>query len=318
MLRLIKSYSLENNDAFIADDEVTVRIAREFANPKLELLRLLHEACEIEHSLMLQYLYAAFSIAPRYADIAGTPDPSRSDCLLGVATQEMRHFRQVNQLLVKFGGQPNMIRQDFPYESEIYPFAMRLERLTLDSLAKYVYAEAPAGVFKEKELTDPADKVVAKHVLDRLNKEARFNHIRTRYQTILDVIDNELLPEDRPPDFASIREIILEIRKEGEGGHFEFFKALFLGRIGSLAAIDKVWEDPDSSKYPSLPAPTDPTVFEGGENTIKDPNLRDVANLGNLHYWIILSLLHLSYEAEADTQLSRLAVGHMRNALYPL
>jgi uncharacterized protein with NAD-binding domain and iron-sulfur cluster/nitrite reductase/ring-hydroxylating ferredoxin subunit len=318
MLRLIKSYSPANKDTLISEDEVTVKIAREFANPKLEILRLLHEACEIEHSLMVQYLYAAFSIAPKYADIAGTPDPSRSDCLLGVATQEMRHFRQVNQLLVKFGGQPNMIRQDFPYESEIYPFAMSLERLTLDSLAKYVYAEAPAGVFNEKDLASPADREFAKNVLDRLNKEARFNHIGTLYQTILDLIDKELLPEDRPADLDSIREIILEIRKEGEGGHFEFFKALFLGKTGSLNAVEGVWEDPDSSKYPSLPVPTDPTVFEGSANTIKDPVMRAIANLGNLHYWIILSLLQLSYEDETATELSRLAVGHMRNALYPL
>ena len=39
----------------------TTRIVRDFNNSRLELVRLLKEAAEIEHSLMIQYLYAAFS-----------------------------------------------------------------------------------------------------------------------------------------------------------------------------------------------------------------------------------------------------------------
>ena len=35
------------------------QIMRDFMHPKLELTRLLHEAAEIEHALMAQYLYAA-------------------------------------------------------------------------------------------------------------------------------------------------------------------------------------------------------------------------------------------------------------------
>ena len=37
-------------------------IIRDFSDPYLELLRLLREAAEIEHGLMLQYLYCAFSV----------------------------------------------------------------------------------------------------------------------------------------------------------------------------------------------------------------------------------------------------------------
>jgi hypothetical protein len=38
------------------------RIVRDFSDPYIELLRLLNVAGEIEHALMIQYLYAAFSV----------------------------------------------------------------------------------------------------------------------------------------------------------------------------------------------------------------------------------------------------------------
>jgi hypothetical protein len=43
-------------------------INRDFSNPYLELIRLLKEAAEIEHDLMVQYLYCAFSLKPAYTD----------------------------------------------------------------------------------------------------------------------------------------------------------------------------------------------------------------------------------------------------------
>ena len=117
-------------------------IVRDFADPYLELLRLLREAAEIEHSLLVQYLYGAFSLKPAYEAVAGRGDPNARD-LLGVAIQEMQHLRTVNQLLVALGAAPHLDRQDFPYEPDIYPFALNLEPLGRASLAKYVYTEAP-------------------------------------------------------------------------------------------------------------------------------------------------------------------------------
>src|SRR4051794_22898235 len=42
------------------------QVIRDFADPLLELTRLLREASEIEHALLLQYLYGAFSLKPAY------------------------------------------------------------------------------------------------------------------------------------------------------------------------------------------------------------------------------------------------------------
>lgn len=262
MLHLIRTTTVSVDTAADGSPAPTLTIAREFSDPRLELMRLFHEACEIEHALMVQYLYAAFSLRPEHSDLVGTPDPTRSDCLLGVAVQEMRHFGEVNRLLVRFGGQPNMSRQDFPYESQIYPFEMKLERLTRASLAKYIYAEAPAGALKESELTDEADKRFARAVLDELQEEARFNHIGTLYQSVLGLFD-ELPAGSRPADLDAMRAVILRIREEGEGGHFQFFKGMFLGTLGSLRDVPDPWADPDSERYPSFPVPDNPTALLG-------------------------------------------------------
>src|SRR5262249_10895415 len=96
----------------------SVRIVRDFADPYLELVRLLHEASEVEHSRMLQYLYGAFSLKPAYRSIAGYGNANAGD-LLGVAIQEMQHLATVNRLLVALGAAPYLVREDFPYEPEV-------------------------------------------------------------------------------------------------------------------------------------------------------------------------------------------------------
>src|SRR5262245_4817358 len=57
----------------------STRLVRDFVNPRLEVVRLLREAAEIEHSLMLQYLYAAYSIKPAYQKLIGTGAPNSDD-----------------------------------------------------------------------------------------------------------------------------------------------------------------------------------------------------------------------------------------------
>ena len=126
-------------------DIVLNKIRPSFRDAKLELIRLLKEATEIEHSLLVQYLYATFSIkSDRYPRLVGRGDrmPGKSRDLLGVAIEEMDHLDTVNRFLVELGSAPNLERQDFPYEHTIYPFPLNLEPLSLQSLAKYIYVEA--------------------------------------------------------------------------------------------------------------------------------------------------------------------------------
>lgn len=106
---------------------------------------LLHMDAQIEHALMVQYLYAAYSlgcdVAPEHADRVR----KWREVILGVAKEEMGHLMTVQNVLRLVGGPLCLERDDYPWSTPFYPFPFALEPLTLDSLAKYVYAESPAG-----------------------------------------------------------------------------------------------------------------------------------------------------------------------------
>lgn len=83
-----------------------------------DLLYLLAQASEIEHSLAVQYLYAAFSLKTRREagisdDQAAVVEKWRSS-IIGIAIQEMLHLGLVCNLLTAIGGAPYLRRANFP------------------------------------------------------------------------------------------------------------------------------------------------------------------------------------------------------------
>jgi hypothetical protein len=113
--------------------------------PRDEAIFLLHTAAEVEHALLVQYLYAAYSL--RSAKEV-PPDKQAlvrawKNTLLGIAREEMGHLITVQNVLRLIGGPLNLEREDYPFRSDLYPFHFRLERVTRTSLAKYVVAEMP-------------------------------------------------------------------------------------------------------------------------------------------------------------------------------
>jgi rubrerythrin len=274
-------------------------IIRDFADPVIELVRLLREASEIEHALMVQYLYAAFSFKPAYSDIAGYGDPNTSD-LLGVAIQEMQHLAKVNRLLVALGAAPNLLRQDFPYEPDIYPFAFNLEPISRASLAKYVYAEAPATALEPSVAKSAKDLAFIEQLTKELPSDVKPNHVGSFYATIIAtarevIVTNTPVPTDLRPWIEALE----EIKREGEEGHFGFFKRLFTGTHESFAGRRDIWDLPrDDPAYPALSLPENPSAYVGHENQIQDHAALSLAWLGNLHYWSILLLLNFAYHAD--------------------
>jgi rubrerythrin len=111
--------------------------------PRDEAVFLLTAAAEIEHALMVQYLYAAYSLRVVEDEALFQQVKKLQDLLLQIAREEMGHLATIQNLLHLVGGPLNFNREHSPYASEIYPFRFKLEPLTLDSLAKYVVAESP-------------------------------------------------------------------------------------------------------------------------------------------------------------------------------
>jgi Ferritin-like len=71
--------------------------------PLEEARILLRAACEVEHALLVEYLNAAWSVAPNPA----------ARQILDVAIQEMCHFLTVQNLMLFLGSDPAVRRQDY-------------------------------------------------------------------------------------------------------------------------------------------------------------------------------------------------------------
>jgi len=290
-------------------------IARDFYDPYLELIRLLKEASEIEHSLMIQYLFAGFTLKPKYAALLGPPEPS-SDGLLGIAIQEMQHLAIVNNLLVALGSAPNLDRQDFPHEPDIYPFQLSLERLTRRSLARYTYFESGRDSIPVVGPITAVDQLLCDELTAELGTDTRLNRVAGLYDVIIKHIESMIDDDSLQLDAADEWLIKLNsIMIEGEQNHFRFFSQLFLGRHPAFEGTQNPWYlDEDHPDYPSFYVSPNPTAYLGHENQIRSNDARALAWLSNLHYWMVLMMLDLHYRTGSEA-LNAMAQTHMLSSL---
>ena len=106
---------------------------------------LLEIAAEIEHSLMVEYLYAAYTLGGDEVLARHRKMVERwRSSLLTIAREEMGHLLTVQNLRCLLGAPINFEREDYPWDTPFYPFPFRLEPLCMPSLSCYVYAEMPA------------------------------------------------------------------------------------------------------------------------------------------------------------------------------
>ncbi len=294
------------------------RIVRDFSEPYMELIRLLREAAEIEHALMIQYLYAASSVKPEFESIIGHGDPNAND-LIGVAIQEMQHLGQVNKFLVALGAAPNLVRQDFPYEADIYPFELNLEPLSWRSLAKYTYTEASADAVERSKANTTAELAFLDQLGGALGENARPNHVGSLYETVIRVTEELSASADKwRLELRPWIKVLDDIRRQGEEDHFKFFKALFMGTHEGFNGRANLWRlPPEHPEYPVLRLPVNPSAYVGHKNQIQEPLALSIAWLGNLHYWISLLMLDFGYREES-ADYRDLARMHMSGPLWSI
>jgi rubrerythrin len=303
--------------AAFADTYGTSPIQRDFSDPYLELIRLLREAAEIEHDLMVQYLYGAFSLKPAYAELLGGVAPASSS-FLGVTIEEMHHLGTVNRLLVELDAAPVLSRQDFPYETDIYPFAFELAPLNPVSLAKFTYCEASPDKLPEVSATSDSSLRLLDQMEISLGASVAPNHVGHLYDAVIEVLGEVRDAGAASIDFDAWIEGLEEIKTQGEVGHFEFFRSLYEGDHPLLRNNPTVWNLPtDDARYPCYQVPVNPTAYSGHTNCIEDPDLRALAWLGNLNYWCMLSLLDTGYRQNSQLD-SALAQSVMMGPLMSL
>ncbi len=189
---------------------------------------LLESAAEVEHALMAQYLYAAYSLkssdevtdpAQQTALDETSPD-SWPQVLLGIAREEMGHLITVQNLLLMLGLTPNLEREDFPPQKDLYPFALHLEPLSQRSLAKYVVAEAPGDAQGIEDIVELAQEAAG----------APVNRVGVLYGLLGLVFSTE------------------EGVRQGTSGHEEWDAMIReLSRVAYRQSAPKSWHLPDSA-----------------------------------------------------------------------
>lgn len=132
-------------------------------SPRDRAAFLLHVDAEIEHCLMVQYLYAAYSLGgPQVPEQHRDTVRGWQETILGIAKEEMGHLVTVQNALRLIGAPLNFGREDFPWDVPFYPFPFTLEPLTVESVAKYVYAES--AIDWKGEDADEIGKLVKEQV----------------------------------------------------------------------------------------------------------------------------------------------------------
>src|ERR1700738_145405 len=94
------------------------------------LIYMLCEAAELEHGIMCQYLFGAFSLKQSEDEGLSGDELAAANRwrkqVLHVATQEMLHLALVQNLLTAIGGPPHLVRTHMPPAAGPYTAGVQL------------------------------------------------------------------------------------------------------------------------------------------------------------------------------------------------
>ena len=321
------------------------------------LIYMLCAAAELEHALMCEYLFAAFTLKRSTDEGLSEDQVSAVDrwrqTLLMVAKQEMLHLAINCNLVNALGASPHLSRPNLPQPAKHYPSGVRLQLLPFgeQALRHFLYLERPEGmdfddaeglaavecavpVMSEREIAPHLQEFATVGHLYR-SIEAGFRHLAQKMgEDQLFVVSasgqaggdlfgwSQLRPITCVDDVVQAIETIVE---QGEGPRGDWREAHF-GRF--LGVLDEYLAMCAANPGVEFARPVLPALVrspEDGEpaDLITDPKSAAVADLGNVAYEVLLQLLYrlLSRVDENDEQmkiLSQVAVGLMFDVIEPL
>ena len=119
------------------------------------LIMLLHIASSVEHALMVQYLYAAYSLGGPEIPPAKAEDVAKwQRGILNIAREEMGHLLTVQNILALLGAPPNFNRGETPFDAAVSPIPFVLAPLTKEVAASFTYAEMSPDCHDEEHRDD--------------------------------------------------------------------------------------------------------------------------------------------------------------------
>ena len=322
------------------------------------LIYMLSEAAELEHAIMCQYLFAAFTL--KTSTDEGVTERQLAaitrwkQIILKVAAEEMLHLALVNNLLAAIGAAPRVGRPNLPQRGRYYPpgVELALEPFSEAALRHFLFLERPEGINRDdveafeamKEakplLLDPSDIVPAAQHFTTVGELYRaigegFDRLAERHSEQWLFIGPSYAqagPEnfwwkDLTPvvDLASAHTALETIVEQGEGtrGHW---RDAHYGRFLEVLGEYLEFRRSDPSFEPARPviaacvrAPLD---AEPGP-LVSDPVTAQVLDAFNVSYEILLYTLgrFFGHGHETPQQLQALAdvaVGLMIRVLKPL
>jgi CDGSH-type Zn-finger protein/uncharacterized Fe-S cluster protein YjdI len=116
-----------------------------------QLIHLLYEAAELEHTLMCTYLYAAFSLRDGETDGLSKTEAEAvarwRRVITKVAIEEMGHLTAVWNITAALGGAPRFGRGNFPLEPGVLPagIVVKLSPFGAEVIQHFVHLERPAN-----------------------------------------------------------------------------------------------------------------------------------------------------------------------------
>ncbi len=307
------------------------------------LIYMLCEAAELEHGIMCQYLFAAFTLKQDEGEDLTAEELAAArrwrKVISHVATQEMLHLALVQNLLSAIGSAPHLSRPNFPHPASHYPAGVHLALLPFgeQALRHFMFLERPEGM----DLHDgdglaafgrAAPHMMASDIVPRgqdfktvghmyRSIEAGFAHLCAKYgekwlfvgppraQATQEYFGwPELVPVT---DLASAQRAIDEILEQGEGarGHWE------TAHFGQFVTILDEFERAREANRGLMPArPVLPVNVRPCDRDVEvpltdDPVTAKVMDLFNVAYEILLQIFErfFAHTAETDAQLKALA-----------
>jgi hypothetical protein len=301
-----------------------------------ELVYLLGQACEIEHGLMCEYLYAQFSLKRGLDEGLTEAQLARVQAweatLIAVIKQEMLHLALTTNILTAIGAAPHFERPDFPILSRWYPEGVQIALVPFGerALRHFIYLERPegmalddaAGFAAERQaqpltvgdaglVAEPEEWRTVGHLYRGI--EAGLAHLCDRYgedevfigparaQAVTDIFEwPELLAVT---DLASAGRAIETIVEQGEGARGDWVRShfgTFVGILEDLLAVQAA----DPAFNPARPvepafAQLPPDVTAG--TLIEDPTTARVADLADGLYEAVLQVLSRYYIQHGET-----------------
>ena len=311
---------------------------------RAELVYLLGEACELEHGLLCEYLYAQFSLKRGLEEGLTAEQLARVQAweltLIDVIKQEMLHLALATNILSALGAAPHFERPNFPILSRWYPPDVQIALVPFGerALRHFMFLERPEGmplqdaqgfgsVGPMQPLTVDDPQITAGpeewHTVGHLYRgiEAGLAHLVNRHgeaavfigppkaQATTEVFEWPDLTA--VTDLASATAAIEVIVEQGEGARGDWVKSHFGKFVGiledflTLKAADPTFEP----ARPVLPVFLRQPPDVDQVTLIEDRLTRRVADLFNAVYEVILQVQsrYFVHHGETPEELETLA-----------